>query len=231
MACAGKFPLAGVCIGLPIGVGAAALGVLYFYRGRYDQVLHDRDLTASEHATYTTPRRGKVMPWIQLSPMIENATPFCTSCSKVIVPCAASPVLRNSGRSAKTPSTEPSGRARIASIDIAAAKAMPGVHGVYTGADIRKAGLDFKAGDRALQVGRVLSTRDVALAAAMNLPWLSVHRKPRVAILSTGDELVMPGEPLKPIKIVVDIQQIWMPGVTWQRGFFMPLSAAGFEAP
>ena len=44
-----------------VRVGAAALGVLYFYRGRYDQVLHDRDLTASEHATYTTPRRGKVM--------------------------------------------------------------------------------------------------------------------------------------------------------------------------
>ena len=36
----------------------------------------------------------------------------------------------------------------------------------------------------------------------MNLPWLSVHRKPRVAILSTGDELVMPGEPVGPNQIV-----------------------------
>lgn len=70
------------------------------------------------------------------------------------------------------------------------------------GRHIRKAGLDFKAGDRALQAGRVLSTRDVALAAAMNLPWLSVHRKPRVAILSTGDELVMPGEPVGRNQIV-----------------------------
>jgi len=40
------------------------------------------------------------------------------------------------------------------------------------------------------------------LAAAKNLPWLSVHRKPRVAILSTGDELVMPGEPVGRTQIV-----------------------------
>ena len=64
------------------------------------------------------------------------------------------------------------------------------------GRHIRKAGLDFAAGDRPLAAGRILTTRDVALAAAMNLPWLSVHRKPRVAILSTGDELVLPGEPV-----------------------------------
>src|SRR5260370_23326448 len=70
------------------------------------------------------------------------------------------------------------------------------------GRHIRKAGLDFSAGDTPFKAGRVLTTRDVALAAAMNLPWLSVHRKPRVAILSTGDELVMPGEPVGRNQIV-----------------------------
>jgi molybdopterin molybdotransferase len=70
------------------------------------------------------------------------------------------------------------------------------------GRHIRKAGLDFSMGDRPLAVGRILTTRDVALAAAMNLPWLSVHRKPRVAILSTGNELVMPGEPVGRNQIV-----------------------------
>ena len=70
------------------------------------------------------------------------------------------------------------------------------------GRHIRKAGLDFAAGDQPLAVGRMLTTRDVALAAAMNLPWLSVHRKPRVAILSTGDELVLPGEPVGRNQIV-----------------------------
>src|SRR5262245_33024236 len=66
----------------------------------------------------------------------------------------------------------------------------------------RTAGLDCAAGDKPFEPGRVLTTRDVALAAAMNLPWLSVHRKPRVAILSTGDELVMPGEPVGRNQIV-----------------------------
>jgi molybdopterin molybdotransferase len=70
------------------------------------------------------------------------------------------------------------------------------------GRHIRKAGLDFAAGDAPLQAGRVLATRDVALLAAMNLPWLSVRRKPRVAILATGDELVMPGEPVGRNQIV-----------------------------
>jgi len=70
------------------------------------------------------------------------------------------------------------------------------------GRHVRKAGLDFSAGDSPLAPGRTLSTRDVALAAAMNLPWLTVHRKPRVAILSTGDELVMPGEPVGRNQIV-----------------------------
>ncbi len=70
------------------------------------------------------------------------------------------------------------------------------------GRHIRKAGLDFASGDTPLKVGCTLTTRDVALAAAMNHPWLSVHRKPRVAILSTGDELVMPGEPVGRNQIV-----------------------------
>ena len=71
-----------------------------------------------------------------------------------------------------------------------------------SGRHIRKAGLDFTAGDTPLPVGRTLSTRDLALAAAMNFPWLSVYRRPRVAILSTGDELVLPGEPIGRNQIV-----------------------------
>ena len=70
------------------------------------------------------------------------------------------------------------------------------------GRHVRKAGLDFSVGDTPLEVGRTLTTRDLALAAAMNHPWLSVRRKPRVAILSTGDELIMPGEPVGRNQIV-----------------------------
>ena len=67
---------------------------------------------------------------------------------------------------------------------------------------VRPAGLDFSEGDVLLKAGRVLTARDVGLAAGMNLPWLKVRRKPRVAILATGDEIVMPGEPIGPDQIV-----------------------------
>ncbi|MBV8189679.1 MAG: molybdopterin molybdotransferase MoeA [Alphaproteobacteria bacterium] len=70
------------------------------------------------------------------------------------------------------------------------------------GRHIRKAGLDFAEGKQPVGAGRRLTARDVALLAAMNIPWLSVHRRPRVAILSTGDELVMPGEPVGRNRIV-----------------------------
>jgi len=70
------------------------------------------------------------------------------------------------------------------------------------GRHVRKAGIDFREGDVVLKAGRVLTPRDVGLAAAANQPWLSVARKPRVAILPTGDEVVMPGEPVGPNQIV-----------------------------
>src|SRR6478736_5993660 len=61
------------------------------------------------------------------------------------------------------------------------------------GRHIRPAGVDFREGDVLLRAGRRLSERDLALAAGMNHPQLPVRRRPRVAILATGDELVMPG--------------------------------------
>ena len=67
---------------------------------------------------------------------------------------------------------------------------------------VRKTGLDFTEGDLGLSSGKLLSVRDVSLAAAMNYPWLSVHRKPRIAVLATGDEIVRPGEPIKQNQIV-----------------------------
>ena len=76
------------------------------------------------------------------------------------------------------------------------------VEGAQQGRHIRRRGLDFAAGAVGIEAGRRLTPRDVALAAAMNAPWLSVHRRPRVAILATGDELVMPGEPVGPNQIL-----------------------------
>ncbi len=59
---------------------------------------------------------------------------------------------------------------------------------------IRRAGQDFAAGEMLLRAGRRLTSRDIGLAAAMNVPWLAVRRRPRIAVLATGDELARPGE-------------------------------------
>jgi molybdopterin molybdotransferase len=74
--------------------------------------------------------------------------------------------------------------------------------GAARGRYVRRAGLDFAEGDVLLHKGRRLTPRDIGVAAAMNRPWLMVHRRPRVAILSTGDEIVMPGDPIGPHQIV-----------------------------
>ena len=73
--------------------------------------------------------------------------------------------------------------------------AKPGQH-------VRVCGLDFRTGDAGMPVGRKLSPADIALAAAMNLPLLSVYRRPVIAFFSTGDELVRPGSEPGPNQIV-----------------------------
>jgi molybdopterin molybdotransferase len=76
------------------------------------------------------------------------------------------------------------------------------LQGAPRGRYVRREGLDFGEGDVLLRTGRRLTARDIGLLAAMNRPWLSVHRRPRIGILSTGDEIVMPGDPIGPHQIV-----------------------------
>lgn len=73
---------------------------------------------------------------------------------------------------------------------------------IQPGKNIRPAGIDFREGDVLLRRGSLLSDRALALAAGMNHPQLPVHRRPRVAILATGDELVEPGTTPGPGQIV-----------------------------
>jgi len=61
------------------------------------------------------------------------------------------------------------------------------------GRHIRRAGGDFTAGNVVVEAGRLLTARDLSLIASADCAQVSVARRPRVALLSTGDELVMPG--------------------------------------
>ena len=69
-------------------------------------------------------------------------------------------------------------------------------------ANIRPAGNDFAAGFT-LNAPRLLSPNDIALLAAMNVPQVQVARRPEIALISTGDELVMPGDTPGPDQIIV----------------------------
>jgi molybdopterin molybdotransferase len=69
------------------------------------------------------------------------------------------------------------------------------------GKNIRKAGEDVPAGDRVFKPGAVLGPAELGLIASFGIPEVQVHRHPRVAILSTGSELVEVGKPLLPGQI------------------------------
>ena len=70
------------------------------------------------------------------------------------------------------------------------------------GHNVRLEGIDFRKDQVLLRKGRRLNDRDLMLAAAMNHARLSVHRRPRVAVLGTGDELVAPGSNPGPGEVV-----------------------------
>ena len=70
------------------------------------------------------------------------------------------------------------------------------------GKNVRRKGIDFSEGQVLLARGRRLDDRDLMLAASMNHPQVEVYRRPKIAIVGTGDELVMPGTEPKPGEIV-----------------------------
>jgi molybdopterin molybdotransferase len=73
---------------------------------------------------------------------------------------------------------------------------------VQSGANVRHAGEDVRAGDVVLRPGRTLRPADLGVLASVGVAVVRVARRPRVAILSTGDELVDLGQPLGPGQIV-----------------------------
>jgi putative molybdopterin biosynthesis protein len=72
---------------------------------------------------------------------------------------------------------------------------------VAPGQNIGFAGSDIAQGETLLRHGDLIGSREIGMLAACGLAEVPVYRKPRVAVLSTGDELVQPGEPLKPAAI------------------------------
>lgn len=82
---------------------------------------------------------------------------------------------------------------------------------------IRQRGTFMKAGERLLSAGSVLQPPEIAVLAAAQRPEVQVYRRPRVAILSTGNELVPPEQPLQPGQIV-DSNQYGLASLVQQMG-------------
>jgi len=72
---------------------------------------------------------------------------------------------------------------------------------VVPGANIQAVGADMRAGETVLRAGQLLTTRELGVLAALGISRVAVTKRPRVAIISTGDELVSPGLPLDPGRI------------------------------
>jgi putative molybdopterin biosynthesis protein len=72
---------------------------------------------------------------------------------------------------------------------------------VTAGSGVSFAGTDITAGETVLRRGRLLTSRDTGVLAAIGVASVSVWRMPVVAILSTGDEIIPPGEPMRPGKV------------------------------
>ncbi len=72
---------------------------------------------------------------------------------------------------------------------------------VTAGSGISFAGTDITAGETVLRQGTLLTSRDTGVLAAVGIAKVNVWRKPIVAILSTGDEIIAPGDPMQPAKV------------------------------
>jgi putative molybdopterin biosynthesis protein len=69
---------------------------------------------------------------------------------------------------------------------------------VSPGEHVSFAGTDIARGETVLRAGQILTSREIGVVAAIGRGDLAVFRRPRVAVLSTGDEIIAPGEPLRP---------------------------------
>ena len=83
----------------------------------------------------------------------------------------------------------------------AATRAIDVRRAVSPGQFVSHAGSDIARGEALLRAGTVIGSREIGMLAACGIAEVSIARKPRVAVISTGDELVQPGQPLPPAAI------------------------------
>lgn len=159
----------------------------------------------TQGATYASPRTLQVVGWLPAGAVYDGSVgpgQAVRIMTGAPIPAGADAVVPFEetdeqdhhpveGRGNKTPGSGDAPPHETVRIDVAAKPR----------ANIREAGEDVRDGEVVLRAGTVIRPAHVGVLASLGLARVTVHRRPRVAILSTGDELLRPGEPLTPGKI------------------------------
>ena len=135
-----------------------------------------------------------------------DGTPKRLSLNSEVIACGVQPCIEVTPRTATTIATGgviPRGADAVVMIEhtelveSAAAPAIDVRRAVASGQFISYAGSDIARGETLLRRGTPIGSREIGMLAACGLSSIAVVRRPRVAVLSTGDELVEPGRPLR----------------------------------
>src|SRR4051812_10635277 len=136
-----------------------------------------------------------------------EATPVRVRLNDEIIACGTAPtrpVLSGTATSIATGGPVPRGADAIVMVEHtqpAGARALEIRRASSPGQYISYAGSDIARGEALLRAGIVIGSREIGMLAACGVAEVSVARAPRVAVISTGDELVQPGKPLRPAEI------------------------------
>ena len=137
----------------------------------------------------------------------SEATPVRLVLNDEVIACGtapARPVLTGTATSIATGGPLPRGADAIVMVEFtqpAGAKAIAIRRAASPGQFVSYAGSDIARGEAVLRAGTVIGSREIGMCAASGIAKLSLVRRPRVAVISTGDELVQPGQPLRPAAI------------------------------
>src|ERR1700676_1910024 len=137
----------------------------------------------------------------------SEAAPVRIMLNDEVIACGTAPerpVLSGTATSIATGGPLPRGADAIVMVEHtqpAGARAIEIRRAASPGQFVSCAGSDIARGEALLRAGTVIGSREIGMLAACGIAEISVARRPRVAVISTGDELVQPGEPLRPAEI------------------------------
>jgi molybdopterin biosynthesis enzyme len=135
-------------------------------------------------------------------PSASEATPVRVMLNDEVIACGTAPtrlVLSSTATSIATGGPVPRGADAIVMVEHtqpADLRAIEIRRAASPGQFVSYAGSDIARGEALLRAGTMIGSREIGMCAACGIAQVSVARRPRVAVISTGDELVQPGEPL-----------------------------------